>query len=136
MNSKDLALYLSTFRQVLRSYNEYVQNALREYDLTPNAIAVLASLDSITTASEIAKSIDVSKALLSRSVKELKSKGLIEIVKSPVDKREQNINITTKGETAARKITIAHENFSKSFFAKYSDEELEILQALLNIACH
>lgn len=133
MNSKDLALYLSTFRQVLKSYNEYIDEALKEYDLSPNATQVLASLDSISTASEIAKSIDVSKALLSRSVKELQSKGLIEITKSSVDKREQNIIRTSKGDTAARKISIAHEHFAKQFFARYTSDELDVLQALLII---
>ncbi|MCQ2409644.1 MAG: MarR family transcriptional regulator [Clostridia bacterium] len=131
MNSKDLALYLSTFRQVLKSYNEYIDEALKEYDLSPNATQVLVAVDSIITASEIAKSIDVSKALLSRSVKELQSKGLIEITRSAVDKREQNIIRTSKGDTAARKISIAHDSFARKFFSKYSDEELEVLQALL-----
>jgi len=133
MDSKDLASYLSTFRQVLRTYNEYLQDCLSEYDLTPNAIQVLAVLDNITTAAEIAKSIDVSKALLSRSVKELKAKELIEITKSSIDKREQNIVRTSKGDTAARRIQVAHENFADRYFSKYTDDELQVLQALLMI---
>lgn len=64
-------------------------------------------------ASDIAQNACVSKALVSRSVKELREKGLISASISEVDKREQKLSLTPEGEKAAQLIADANQNFIK-----------------------
>jgi len=94
----------ASFRTLLRTYNEYVTACVSEYGLSPNEVAVLSSLQNVSTASAIAKESDVSKALVSRSVKSLKEKGLIEVTISEIDKREQNLRLTEEGRNVANVI--------------------------------
>lgn len=108
-------------------------NALCEYDLSPNEIVVLASLDTITTASEIAFHADVSKALVSRSVKLLREKNFIKATVSEIDKREQTLELTPEGRKVAEIIDDANRRFYATSFANFEDNERRVLQALLTI---
>ena len=83
MDLKNTAYYFAAFRKLLRSYTDYQLRELKDYNLTPNEIVVLSGIGSIGMASDIAASACVSKALVSRSVKQLKDKGLIKINISP-----------------------------------------------------
>ena len=111
MNAKQGKNVFSSFRTLLRGYNDFVTACTGEYELSPNEAAVLSELQKATTASAIAKSLDVSKALVSRSVKALKEKGLIEIAISETDKREQNLRLTESGLKIAGLIDDAETRF-------------------------
>ncbi|MEG1529622.1 MAG: winged helix DNA-binding protein [Clostridia bacterium] len=108
-------------------------SALEDYELSPNEIVVLASLDNVTTASEIAADADVSKALVSRSVKLLKEKDFITTTISEIDKREQALALTKKGETVAALIDQANRRFFATSFANFEENEKLVLEALLKM---
>lgn len=133
MDLKNTAYFFAAFRKLLKSYTDYQLKELKGYDLTPNEIVVLSSIGVVVMASDIAQNACVSKALVSRSVKELREKGLISASISEVDKREQKLSLTPEGEKAAQLIADANQNFYKVAFRRFEDNEKRVLQALLQL---
>lgn len=133
MDTKNTAYYFAVFRKLLRSYIDFQIKELKDYNLTPNEIVVLSSIDSVALASDIAFDANVSKALVSRSVKQLKDKGLIRADISTVDKREQMLSLTEEGEKVALLIQEANDKFYKVAFRRFEDNEKRVLQALLKL---
>lgn len=133
MDLKNTANYFVAFRRLLRSYTDYQMRELKDYDLSPNEIVVLSSIGSVGLASEIAENACVSKALVSRSVKQLKDKGLITATISTVDKREQMLRLTDEGEKVAERIAEANHKFYVAAFKRFEDNEKRVLQALLGL---
>lgn len=133
MEIKNAAHYFSCYKKLEKNYIDFLQNALISYDLSPNEIVVLSSLENINTASEIALSSDVSKALVSRSVKMLKAKGHITTNISPVDKREQTLELTESGKEISLLIDEANHRFFATAFANFEENESKLLKALLNM---
>lgn len=133
MDLKNTAYFFAVFRKLLKSYTDYQLKELKGYDLTPNEIVVLSSIGVVGMASDIAQNACVSKALVSRSVKELREKGLISASISEVDKREQKLSLTPEGEKAAQLIADANQNFYKVAFRRFEDNEKRVLQALLQL---
>ncbi len=133
MDLKNTAYFFAAFRKLLKSYTDYQLKELKGYDLTPNEIVVLSSIGVVGMASDIAQNACVSKALVSRSVKELREKGLISVSISEVDKREQKLSLTPEGEKAAQLIADANQNFYKVAFRRFEDNEKRVLQALLQL---
>ena len=97
MDSKNSNNYFFMYRKLLNSYHEFLTDKVSKYALSPNEIVVLTTLKETSKASEIAIIANVSKALISRSVKLLKSKGFIEIRVDDKDKREQTLSLTEEG---------------------------------------
>lgn len=133
MDLKNTAYFFAAFRKLLKSYTDYQLKELKGYDLTPNEIVVLSSIGVVGMASDIAQNACVSKALVSRSVKELREKGLISASISEVDKREQKLSLTSEGEKAAQLIADANQNFYKVAFRRFEDNEKRVFQALLQL---
>lgn len=133
MDLKNTAYFFAAFRKLLKSYTDYQLKELKGYNLTPNEIVVLSSIGVVGMASDIAQNACVSKALVSRSVKELREKGLISASISEVDKREQKLTLTPEGEKAAQLIADANQNFYKVAFRRFEDNEKRVLQALLQL---
>lgn len=133
MDLKNTAYFFAAFRKLLKSYTDYQLKELKGYDLTPNEIVVLSSIGVVGMASDIAQNACVSKALVSRSVKELREKGLISASISEVDKREQKLSLTPEGEKAAQLIADANQNFYKVAFRRFEENEKRVLQALLQL---
>ena len=123
----------ASFKTLTRAYNDYVTGCVSEYALSPNEVAVLDGLQTVSTASAIARDADVSKALVSRSVKSLKDKGLIETSISAVDKREQDLRLTEKGREIALRIEEANERFYTVATQNTEDRALEITELMLEI---
>lgn len=97
MDLKNTAYFFAAFRKLLKSYTDYQLKELKGYDLTPNEIVVLSSIGVVGMASDIAQNACVSKALVSRSVKELREKGLISASISEVDKRGAKVVAYARG---------------------------------------
>ena len=130
---KNLNFVFSSFRKISRKYSDFLAEGLKAYDLTPNEIVVLSSLESVSTASDIAKDSEVSKALVSRSVASLKEKGLIKVTISEVDKREQKLVLTEEGMRVADIVEALNEDFAKLTFASLQENEKRVLMAILKI---
>ncbi|MCI8733637.1 MAG: winged helix-turn-helix transcriptional regulator [Clostridia bacterium] len=133
MNLKQCKNMFASFRTLMRAYNDYITGCVSDYSLSPNEVAVLDGLQTVSTASAIAKDADVSKALVSRSVKSLKDKGLIEISISAVDKREQDLKLTDKGLEVAAIIDEANNRFYRLATRGTEDKALEITGLMLEI---
>lgn len=130
---KQCATMFAAFRTLLRAYNEFLSAAVSEYALSPNEIVVLSSLWNVSSASQIAKEADVSKALVSRSVKLLKQKGLIDVTISAIDKREQDLRLTGEGVKAAERIARANESFCANAMHNVEARAVELTQLLLKL---
>lgn len=123
----------ASFRTLLRTYNDFVTGCVSDYALSPNEVAVLDGLQTVSTASAIARDADVSKALVSRSVKSLKDKGLIEMTISAVDKREQDLRLTDSGREVAARIEEANRRFYRIATQGTDEKALEITELMLEV---
>ena len=130
---KNLNFIFSSFRKISRAYTDFLTAGLKDYDLTPNEIVVLSSLDSVSIASDIAKDSEVSKALVSRSVASLKEKQLIQVSISEVDKREQKLVLTDDGRRIAVIIDELNEDFARTAFSSLQENEKRVLMAIIKI---
>ncbi len=130
---KNAAFYFTAYRKLLKSYYDFQMNSLVDFELSPNEIVVLSSLENMFTASEIALSADVSKALVSRSVKLLLAKGFINTCPSALDKREQVLSLTDEGSRVVELIDEANRRFFATSFANFEDNEALVLKELLKI---
>lgn len=136
---KDNQIEVSTFlltacKRILRTFTEYVDSALDGCDLSPNEVIVLSCLNrEPATASHIAQEFEVSKALVSRSVKRLKTLGLIKISISESDKREQMLSLSEEGKNVANKIDGAVKRFSYTSMRRMGEDERNTLRLMLKI---
>lgn len=133
---KDLGIvsfYLVAFRKISRAYQEFQLKALEGYDLSPNEIVVLSSLETVSTASQIASNYDVSKALLSRSVKLLREKGYVLSAISEQDKREQDLSLTPEGREVAAVIAAANRRFFEKIVKGIDADSLEVVKMMLKV---
>ncbi|MDE5600877.1 MAG: MarR family transcriptional regulator [Clostridia bacterium] len=123
----------ASFRTLLRAYNDYLSDAVSEYDLSPNEIVVLSSLQNVSSASQIAKEAGVSKALVSRSVKLLKQKEFIDVTISALDKREQDLRLTDSGIALAKVIERANTRFCDEALRGAQPGAIEVTQLILKL---
>ncbi len=117
---------LASARRLLSARERALAEATDGAGFSPNEIAVLMGLETVNTASQLAKDLDVSKALISRSVRSLKERGLIDISISKMDKREQNLSLTEEGERLAKRLASIERRFCSTALNGLSDE-LEIV---------
>ena len=129
----NLNFILASVKKVARAYSDFLSKELEDYNLSPNEIVVLSSLDSVSTASDIAHDSDVSKALVSRSVSSLKEKGLIKVSISEVDKREQKLMLTEQGARISELIDLLNEQFARKAFGSFQENEKRVLVTLMKI---
>lgn len=122
-----------SFRTLTRAFNDFVTDCVKQYDMSPNEIAVMATLGEESNASQIARRAGVSKALVSRSVKALKNKKLIEVSISPADKREQSLSLTAEGMKAVELIKDANKKFFRDAFRNIDDQPMEIMRLMLAV---
>lgn len=133
MDIKQCKNMFASFRTLMRAYNEYITGCVLEYSLSPNEVAVIDGLQTVSTASAIARDEDVSKALVSRSVKSLRDKGLIYVAISPVDKREQDLALTDEGARVAKIIETAKIKFFERATRNTEDRAIEITELMLEV---
>jgi len=133
MNNKELSELLSSLRALQRARSEFLQNSVAKFAFSPNEAQILAALKKPLTASRLAKNTGVSKALISRSVKSLASKGLIEINVSSDDKREQLLTLTDSGREISRMIAEADAEFMNKLLRNIEAGPLQITQLTLKV---
>lgn len=130
--SNQNALYcFAAFRLILHKHNDALAAAVAEYGLSPNEIDVISLIDGVTTATSIAERLDVSKALVSRSVKMLGAKELIRVAVSERDKREQRLELTDKGREIALVIVNTDLLFAKKMMTSLDADKQSVLKLLL-----
>ncbi len=123
--------YFSAFNKLKKAYKTFAAQKFAEYNFSPNEIEVLSMARKKTCATEIAKEFDVSKTLVSRSVSYLEEKGMLVTEKSEVDKREQVLKLTEKGEEIVSEIDKMKQEFFDKTFRHFEEREKQVLRALL-----
>ena len=132
-NYESNAYLFASFKKLEKAYTEYLLKKLGKYHLSPNEIEVICCLDRTSSAREIVLMTDVSKGLVSRSVKGLREKGYITTTLSDKDKREQYLALTEEGQKIALLIDEANRRFFATAFANFEDTEKKVLTALLKM---
>ena len=123
--------YMLLFRRIIRAYDEHMAKALADVRLTPNEIATLALIDGKTTTSAIAKRNEVSKALVSRSIKCLSDSGYVTMTQSDVDKRELILTPTESGERLKKLIDLEGERSAAAALKDFDEDRKNALRILL-----
>lgn len=132
-NFENNAYFFSAFKKLEQSYTKHLLNALGRFTLSPNEIEVLCCLIHTNSAREIVAMTDVSKGLVSRSVKSLKEKGYITAQVSNADKREQTLVLTSKGEEIRLAIEETRAQFFEKAFNHFETTERQVFEALLKL---
>lgn len=132
-NYESNAYLFTSFKKLEKAYTEYLLKRLHKYRLSPNEIEVICALPLTSSAREIVMMTDVSKGLVSRSVKSLKAKGYILTTLSEKDKREQHLSLTHEGEAVRLKIEEARATFFEKAFEHYEGTERQVFEALVKM---
>lgn len=106
-------------------------------DLTLTEWRMVAMIEMLpeTTAAEISRQTDIDKGQVSRAIKSLRGRGLVETVGNAKDQREQRLSLTVEGQRTHDRIvkimrkrqTLLTENISDTELALFYDvlERLE-----------
>ena len=132
-NYESNAYLFASFKKLEKAYTEYLLKKLGKYHLSPNEIEVICCLDRTSSAREIVLMTDVSKGLVSRSVKGLREKGCITTTLSDKDKREQYLALTEEGEAIRLVIEQSRVDFFEKAFEHYEGTERQVFEALVKL---
>lgn len=132
-NYESNAYLFASFKKLEKAYTEYLLKKLGKYHLSPNEIEVICCLDRTSSAREIVLMTDVSKGLVSRSVKGLREKGYITTTLSDKDKREQYLALTEEGEAIRLVIEQSRVDFFEKAFEHYEGTERQVFEALVKL---
>ena len=132
-NYESNAYLFASFKKLEKAYTEYLLKKLGKYHLSPNEIEVICCLDRTSSAREIVLMTDVSKGLVSRSVKGLREKGYITTTLSDKDKREQYLALTEEGEAIRLVIERSRVDFFEKAFEHYEGTERQVFEALVKL---
>lgn len=132
-NYESNAYLFASFKKLEKAYTEYLLKKLGQYHLSPNEIEVICCLDRTSSAREIVLMTDVSKGLVSRSVKGLREKGYITTTLSDKDKREQYLALTEEGEAIRLVIEQSRVDFFEKAFEHYEGTERQVFEALVKL---
>ena len=127
------AYLFDSFKKLEKAYTQSLLKKLGKYHLSPNEIEVVCCLLKTSSAREIVLMTDVSKGLVSRSVKGLKNKGYIITTLSETDKREQYIALTDEGEKIRVIIEESRAEFFERAFQHYETTERQVFEALVKM---
>lgn len=133
INYESNAYLFASFKKLEKAYTEYLLKKLGKYHLSPNEIEVICCLDRTSSAREIVLMTDVSKGLVSRSVKGLREKGYITTTLSDKDKREQYLALTEEGEAIRLVIEQSRVDFFEKAFEHYEGTERQVFEALVKL---
>ena len=102
-------------------------------DLTTPQWRVMAHLaQSSFTAKQLIELARIDKSTISRAIKQLESRGLVELRADEKDKRSKVLFLTKEGREIYKKLSVSAKAWEKSLLKYLSEEERVILKAVLN----
>jgi len=109
-------------------------NVYREQaDLTTPQWRVMAHLaQSSFTAKQLIELARIDKSTISRAIKQLESRGLVELRADEKDKRSKVLFLTKEGREIYKKLSVSAKAWEKSLLKYLSEEERVILKAVLH----
>ena len=124
--------YFQAFKKMLTAFIQFAKAELGDLSFSPNEVAVLSVMDEKCCGSDVARELDVSKTLVSRSVAFLKEKGYITTEQGD-DRREKMLFLTESGREIANRIEKMKADFFEKILKNFDERELLVFEALLKL---
>lgn len=120
-----------------------VQNALNAHaiatlaahcDLTLTEWRMLASVEyrSKTTAAEIVRHTQIDKGQVSRAIKLLRERGLLDVVENDIDHRRQTLSLSQQGRETFEKIVVVMRKRQATLTENISEDDLKTVFSVLD----
>ncbi|WP_083318228.1 MarR family winged helix-turn-helix transcriptional regulator [Floricoccus tropicus] len=134
INPNSVTAYLKlqwTFREVEKNYNKILEH----FDLSESRFVIMMYLsraeENQLLSSELAERLGVSKATISKILKKMEEKNLIEKIPSKTDKRSTYIKLTEEGLKKLKYFLPYNYKAVDQLFSNFSEKELENFAQLL-----
>ena len=128
---------LVSLRRIIRATDLQSKRLVKECGLTLPQVMVLRAIDALgdVTVRCISEHVSLSQATVTTILDRLESRGLVERVRSRIDKRVVNARLTERGQETLRGApTLLHEQFVERFEALAPGEKTQVLSALQRVA--
>lgn len=126
---------LHFYAQIRKFYISEFTRRFREESFSPNELDLLLFLHnnpSINTASQLCTCLNVSKALVCRSVESLTRRGLLTTQPDSRDRRIQHLSLTDKAAPVIGKLLSAHETLNTEILKDISPEDIQQMEHTMN----
>jgi len=110
-----------------------LNNKLKELDITVNQanFLVVINTEECLPQSYISRLLNIHGGSVTKALKRLESKQLVEIKANPKNKSKNIVTITDKGREITRQFISAIDSIENEIFRDYSSEEKENLKIML-----
>ena len=116
--------------KIIKIYKDYMEESLKEFELTPAEIDVLTflvnNMDKDVIASEICMHRGISKGLVSRAVNMLKDKNIIETKANLEDGRSVYLKIYDEKDQIIVRVKEVNKKFQDQLMKDISREHLDL----------
>lgn len=135
MSYKILGKYLSDLN---RDFIKYSEPKLSEYKLTLNMWRCMMIIESNRSCNlkEIANSLNVDNAIVTRNIKKLEELNYIKKIKRDNDNRFFDLYLTDEGISILNSLNNYQESWYEKITSNFNSEEIEGLISLLNKLCN
>lgn len=126
---------LKSFSQIRSFYANELKRRLKMEHFSPNELSILILLHnnpSIDTSSQLVLFLEVSKALVSRSLESLSKKGLVEAIQDENDRRIQHLRLTEKSLPLIEKIVREMDKINEEIFQDIDEKQVNEMCQLMN----
>lgn len=128
---------LVSLRQIIRATDLHSKRMIKVCGLTIPQVMVLRAIESLgdVTVRKVSQEVSLSQATVTTILNRLEERGLIERVRSVLDKRIVNARLTEQGrKTLTETPPLLHEKFIERFESLEDWEKTQLLSALQRVA--
>ena len=127
---------ITTLSKIAYHYRRMLSMQSTNYDISPNEgglMLLLYRYKDITTATQVAKEMGVTKSLVSRSVDNLTKNGYLTIQQDDLDRRVQHLILTEKAKEICDGIYEDSTNIYIQAIKRLGEDDLAVTERVLNI---
>lgn len=130
MNAFDIG---KNIRIITRNIKKSIDKGLEDFDISEGQFEyfMIISKNNGINQRELAETMHVSKAGVTKAIKKLLSAGLIMRVKDENDLRNYSLYVTEKGKTLAKRFEGYENKIGEMMFMNISDKEIEMLYSII-----
>lgn len=129
--------FFSGLSKMEKIYKKFFQEAVAEYNFTPNEVSVLMFLynnsPTFDTASDIVRFKGISKGLVARSVASLCKKGFLIAQRDDRDRRIIHLHLTDQCDDIRAKFSKSQQIFTEKIEKGIPKEYLEIIEKTVEV---